>query len=246
MELAWAQTAALAIRAGLPLRDPARSESPREPFSPAGKEADLAAWWPALDKKGIMEPWWKFLSAAAGGDPGSRDMARAFTALRDLRNDVAHLRIVEATERDLTDRAGHILRLIDLLAGWAETPLIESARRHPQQRGLIQFNALTNAPPWPARSAPDEYRDLPIQDHVFLRWHDGKEPFLLDLHPFVLLVRTGPRHEPAVFVSAERGNALGTFRGAVYRSLVTGKALTFTEANAAALLRLLAPLFARR
>ena len=230
MELTWAQTLALARAADLP-----RSAGTVARDAAADRELDIGTLWPRLDGAGWVDPWRRVLADGAGDSTTRPTMLNGAAVWRRFRNDLAHERVVEVSKADFDGRLPAVLMLLDILAAWVETPLVEAPRRHPRQRGLVQFNLVAGAPPWELGEARDDYDSIPDREGYFMRWVGPDGPLLLDLHPFVFRTRNGPRHEPYVLISTRRGKDGGLI-SAEYRSLVKSDQRVFNAIDHRALL----------
>lgn len=227
MELAWAQTLAVAAAAGITLPPRPDGLLGREA---ADRETDAGVLWPKLEEAGWMSPWRRALAAGAVGGTAPYNVLNAAAEWRRVRNAMAHERQVEVGEDEFARFMPATLALIDQLAACVETPLIEAPRRHPRQRGLIQFNVVAALPPWELREARDEYDLIREGQSYFIRWVGPDGPLLLDLYPFVLRPRSGPRHEPFALMSAKRETD-GRISRADYRSLIRSDQRSFIEAE---------------
>lgn len=230
MELTWAQTFALGRAADLP-----RSAGTASRDAAADGEEDIGTLWPRLDEAGWMGPWRRVLTDGASDGTTKPTVLNGAVVWRRFRNDLAHERVVEVSKADLDGRLPAVLMLLDILAAWVETPLVEAPRRHPRQRGLVQFNLVAGAPPWELGEARDDYSSMPDREGYFMRWEGPDGPLLLDLHPFVFRTRNGPRHEPYVLISPRRGKD-GALISAEYRSLVKSDQRVFNATDHRALL----------
>jgi hypothetical protein len=186
---AWAQAAAL-CRAFL-IKSP--------PVPPGGfngafaVEKHLRQLWEALDQAGRLGAWkgyvseqdetgrWRSAGGALFGDTYQ---------LRWLRNEAAHLER-PFSRADYEAEQPAILAIIDALAFWADNPLMNAVRTHPDDRRRLEFLRLSGQPPWSladlvSTAQPQgEMRQRRERVHVLHR--DARGEHLVDLHPFVTM-----------------------------------------------------------
>jgi hypothetical protein len=217
LELAWAQTRAVAAH----LHIPVASSAPASAFVPRAKEDELANLWPTIAARGLLDQWRKYIGVGnrSTGQGAGRVFIDVSARLRSLRNSRAHGDIAHPGENDVAGKYSEILRLIDALAFWGEVPLITGPRHHPSERGKIQFVRLSGSPPWPVSDFEIDVSHLSQRpDRVYSLWGAGDEVELIDLFPFVIMERgEAGRSEPHVLVSP-----LGARPR--FRSLVSGRA----------------------
>lgn len=196
LTLAWAQTAALCVAAGVPLSVPDQS--------PASREKGLKAAWPALAAKGWLDPWRPYIGIGnkeSGKGAGRLFLDGASALLQVERNRRAHNDdIAETTMVGVHHAAAaaelrpSVLFLLDALAYWVEHPLLLAPRQHPQVVGAMLGRAAAGdrvsfsdieiaAPGLDAALVPLDPR------HLHLVWRVGERTKVIDLYPFVALTR---------------------------------------------------------
>jgi ActR/RegA family two-component response regulator len=202
--LQWAHAIALMRAAGL---GPLLRTVPIEPLT-----VNLVSLWEELASARWFRPLRKYTTRPP--KPGKMDSVGgafrdASDTLRHFRNDGAHHSRSAISRSDLKGIEGALVSWIDMLAFWADHPMLIGPRVHPSDRRMLQAVAFAGQPPQRTINL-DTAANVPQnevrQGHVF-SLHNGPDgDVLVDLFPLVsLLERPGQMPEPTLVVPSIRG-----------------------------------------
>jgi hypothetical protein len=129
-----------------------------------------------------------------GWEPGEA-LFEALTALRKLRNAVAHYDYQNYIAKDFDEQHGSIIAIIDLLTFFCELPIMHDPRIHQKRRGWLSFHKMGPNKTLVEGELEADFDPPAANDNaLYIPWRTPSGPQLLDLSPW-LIARRGPSKE---------------------------------------------------
>jgi len=218
-DLAYAQACALAVATDTGL--------PRELSRPNTISESLKCTktiWKLLSDDSQLGAWHSYITASnpqKTPEPVGERFTGALDRLRNMRNKETHGHVQELSVVDLDDHDADLLALVDGLAYWADHPLLNSVRLHPDDRSRLQFLKIVGTSALPRGdviSKADLLKNTERRTSIQFLHRVGDREFLVDMFPFASMAEQAGK-TPVPGLLLPRPN------GFIRRSLATGEEL---------------------